>query len=90
MPDGRRKIPHEMPSPLAFGARGASIKPATASGQDPPPLPVKDEKRERTNKRELRKVIGLETGGEGSRYPEVNGVGLGIKGHGVRERVAKV
>ena len=77
-----------MSSALAFGARGASIKPSTPNGQDPPPLPIKDEKREKMNKRELRKVLE----GEKSRYPEVNGngVGLGINGHGVRERVARV
>lgn len=89
MPDGRRRVPHEMSSPLAFGARGASIKLATPTGQEPPPLPVKDEKREKAGARELRKAIGMETGGERSRYPEMNGVGLGINGHGVRERVAR-
>jgi len=90
MPDTRRKAGHDISSPLAFGARGTSIKPSTPNDQSPPGFPVKDEKREKMNARELRKAIGLEAGSEKSRYPEMNGVGLGINGHGVRERVARV
>lgn len=41
----RRKL-HEVPSPLSFGARGPNIKPSQL-GQQPPLVPIKDEKGKR-------------------------------------------
>jgi hypothetical protein len=67
--DTTRRRPHETTSPLTFGARGLSIKPSIT---DPPPVPIKDEKREKTRESEKRYDYG---------------VGLGIQ-HGVKERRA--
>ncbi len=67
--DSTRRGPHEVPSPLTFGARGSSIKPSIT---DPPPVPIKAEKREKTRESERRYDYGI---------------GLGIQ-HGVKERKA--
>jgi hypothetical protein len=83
--ESTRRRGHDMPSPLSFGARGTNIKP-TLGGLDPPPIPSKDEKRERTrDDREKRRGKGDER-----RNVELTGIGLGIHGHGVRERVGRV
>lgn len=66
---GDRRRPHEMSSPLTFGARGSNIKPYIT---DPPPIPSKDEKRDKARENEKKYDYG---------------VGLGIQ-HGVRERRA--
>jgi hypothetical protein len=71
---GRKKY-HEAPSPLTFGARGASIKPYVNT--DEIPVARKDERSEK-------RKMGDETMRKNS---DVNGVGLGIEGHSVRERV---
>jgi hypothetical protein len=67
--DNNRRRPHEVPSPLTFGARGSNIKPYVT---DPPPVPIKDEKREKTRENDKKYDYG---------------VGLGIH-HGVKERRA--
>ena len=87
----KRKLP-DAPSPLTFGARGLSIKPYNQAGQDPPPppLPVKAEKREkmRIDEREKMRVYGEED--RSQRRHDPNGVGLGIRAHGIRERLGRV
>lgn len=87
----RRKF-HETTSPLSFGARGSSIKPYGQVGQDPPTVPVKAENREqmKTDERERRRVYSEEDKNERRHNGELNGVGLGIHSHGVRERVGRV
>lgn len=57
--DTSRRRPHEIPSPLTFGARGSSIKPSVI---DPPPVPIKAEKRERTRESERRYDYGIGLG----------------------------
>ena len=66
---------YEAPSPLTFGARGASIKPYVNT--DEISVPRKDERSEK-------RKMGDETMRKNG---DVNGVGLGIEGHSVRERV---
>ena len=79
-----RRKPYDNPSPLAFGARGVQIKIGT---QDPPAVPVKAEKREKIKIGER----GMKKGyGEDERRVDPNGVGLGIRGHGINERVGRV
>src|SRR5579859_8021158 len=77
---GRRRHREIANSPLTFGARGADVKPYTNGEIGPPLIPVKDGKRERIRNREdlVRKDLDL------------NGVGLGIHGHGIRERAKGV
>jgi hypothetical protein len=75
---GRRKH-HEGASPLPFGARGASVKPHLDADENTMPIPGKEQRNERRGE-----------GGERRKIGEANGVGLGIHGHGVRERAAMI
>jgi hypothetical protein len=74
---------------LTFGARGSNIKPYSQAGQDPPPVPEKAERREKM-KNDERRVYNEEDKNERRRNAELNGIGLGVFGHGVRERGGKV
>jgi hypothetical protein len=76
--DGRRKY-HEGVSPLPFGARGASVKPHLDADENTMPVSRKEQRNETRV-----------DGGERRKNGEVNGVGLGIHGHGVRERAAMI
>jgi len=82
----RRKV-HDAPSPLTFGARGTGVKPyVLPSAQDAPMIPQKDEKRDRARGDDKKR------GYEDERKERVksNGIGLGIQGHGARERVGRI
>ena len=81
----RRRV-HDTPSPLTFGARGTGVKPyALPAAGDAPAIPHKDEKRDRSrgDDREMRR------GRDEERKDSIrgNGIGLGIQGHGARDRV---
>jgi hypothetical protein len=77
-----RRTP-DVPSPLSFGARGASIKPQSP---EPPPVPIKSGGRDRVkfDEKENRRAF-LE--GEKGLLADVNGVGLGIQSMRERTRV---
>jgi hypothetical protein len=84
-PSTRRRGP-DTSSPLTFGARGANVKPTAQAGAEPPPLPSKAEKREkgRYEDRERRWIESER------KHGELNGIGLGIQGHGVQERSRRI
>ena len=86
-----RKV-HDVPSPLTFGARGLNIKPATQAGQNPPPppVPVKAEKREKMRIDEREKMRGYGEEDKNQRRHDPNGMGLGIRSQGIRERLGRV
>jgi len=71
---------HDIPSPLSFGARGAHVKPNGGATPEAPPLPIKDEKRDKRRMRlpEDRKRDG---GHE---------IGLGIQNYGIKEHATRV
>jgi len=73
----------DMPSPLSFGARGASIKPQSP---EPPPVPTKAGGRERAMSPEKEMKRSL-VDGENRRPADVYGVGLGIQSMRERTRV---
>jgi hypothetical protein len=75
---GRKKY-HEGSSPLTFGARGSNIKPYVTP-EDVPSLPPKADRSERRG-------IGAEIK---RKDVDINGVGLGIHGHDIRERVGMI
>lgn len=87
-----RKRVHDAPSPLTFGARGTGVKPyavsALPSAQDAPIIPQKDEKRDRLRGDDRDKRRGYED--ERKDVLKSNGIGLGIQGHGTRERVGRI
>jgi hypothetical protein len=87
----RRKF-QDAPSPLTFGARGLSIKPSNQAGQDtpPPPVPVKAEKREKMRIDEREKMRGYGEEDKGQRRHDPNGIGPGLRGHGIGERLGRV
>jgi len=72
-----------MPSPLTFGARGASIKPQSPEA---PPLPTKAGGRERVMppEKEIKRSF---VDGEKRLPVDVYGVGLGIQSMRERTRV---
>lgn len=76
-----RKGQEVMHSPLPFGARGSSIKPSP--GVDPPPVPIKDEKRRLEDKERRRHKVEDERRHIDDPYR----IGFGIQSHGFRERV---
>ena len=87
----KRKV-HDAPSPLTFGARGSNIKPYGQTGQDPPPVPLRaDTRRDKmqADERETKRGYGEERS-ERRHNGELNGVGLGIHSHSVRERVGRI
>jgi hypothetical protein len=74
-----RRRGHDVPSPLGFGARGPNIKPPPR-GHHPPPVPIKDEKREKLKGDDRdRRGYGGDRG-----LIDVHGLGLGIHGNGIR------
>jgi hypothetical protein len=87
----RRKF-HDATSPLTFGARGSSIKPYNQASQDapPPPVPVKAEKREKMRIDERERMRGYGEEDKSQRKHDPNGLGLGIHGNGIRERLGRV
>ena len=75
-----RRRGHDIPSPLPFGARGDRIKP-NGGTPDPPPVPVKDEKRD---KRRMR--LPEDRKKEATQYE----LGLGVQNYGIKERTTRV
>jgi hypothetical protein len=89
-PPSKRKA-HDAPSPLTFGARGSNIKPYGQTGQDPPSLPLKTERRDKmqADEREAKRGYGEERS-ERRHNGELNGLGLDIHSPGVREKVGRI
>lgn len=88
-PHSRRRDHHDQSSPLTFGARGASVKPYGPPGQEAPPIPTKDGKREMKEDKGHRKAKEDDIHAR-RRELDIMGVGLGIHAHSAMERVTRV